>query len=298
MPSPFPGMNPYLEHPSIWHDFHESFMPIAREALIKQLLPRYFVKIDEHLFVHELDDESRHLAGRADLAVTRLSAFTESSQAGLQLLAAPAEVTAAYVDTESISYLEILDRDTQQVITVVELLNPSNKQTGSYREQYVSKVRQLMIARVNVVEIDLLRGGPRMPWRGMQACDYCVVVSRAEEEPKAGLWPIRLRDRLPEIPVPLRPGEADARLDLQSTPRPHLRFRRLWLLHLRQSAGACAVARRRGVGAGVCSCGQRQMMRALAWNWRLRALHFCLCHNASRPEFSFDARYRKSVRKK
>ncbi len=174
MPSPFPGMNPYLEHASIWHDFHKSFLPLAADALGKQVLPRYFVKIVEHLYANELPEEC-----------------------------------------SSESYLEILDRETRQLVTVVELLSPSNKQTGSYREQYVSKVRQLMFARVNVVEIDLLRGGPRMPWKGMQACDYCVVVSRAEEEPKAGLWPIRLRDRLPEIPVPLRLGVADARLDLQ-----------------------------------------------------------------------------------
>jgi hypothetical protein len=65
------------------------------------------------------------------------------------------------------------------------------------------------------VEIDLLRGRPRMPWLDMPACDYCVVVSRFEQRPKADLWPIGLRERLPEIPIPLRAGDPDARLDLQ-----------------------------------------------------------------------------------
>ena len=215
MPSPFPGMNPYLEHPSVWHDFHESFMPLAREALSKQVLPRYFVKIDEHLYVHELGEESRRLVGRADLSVTHRVSLGESAGAGTQLLTAPAEVTAAHIDIESISYLEILDRETRQVVTVVELLSPSNKLPGSDRDQYVSKARQLMWTNVNLVEIDLLRCGTRMHWLGMSPCDYSVVVSRPEQSPRAGLWPIRLRDRLPEIPVPLRHGDADARLDLQ-----------------------------------------------------------------------------------
>ena len=69
---------------------------------------------------------------------------------------------------------------------------------------------------MHFVEIDLLRGGPRMPWLDMPACDYYAVVSRFEERPeRAGFWPIRLRERLPEIPIPLRQGDADARLDLQ-----------------------------------------------------------------------------------
>jgi hypothetical protein len=215
MPSPFPGMNPYLEHPSVWHDFHERFLPQAADALGSQVLPRYFVKIDEHLYVHELAEESRRLVGRDDLSVTHLSSFEELPSAGAGLLTAPAEVTAAHVDIESSSYLEIVDRESRQVVTVVELLSPSNKLAGSDREQYVSKARQLMWTNVNLVEIDLLRCGSRMPWLGMSACDYCVVVSRPQQSPRAGLWPIQLRDRLPVIPVPLRLGDADARLDLQ-----------------------------------------------------------------------------------
>jgi hypothetical protein len=65
------------------------------------------------------------------------------------------------------------------------------------------------------MEIDFLRGGPRMPWLEMPPCDYCVVVSRVERRPRAGIWPIHLRERFPEIPIPLRHGDADARLDLQ-----------------------------------------------------------------------------------
>jgi hypothetical protein len=132
------------------------------------------------------------------------------------VLEAPAEVGVPAVDVETHSFLEVRDRDNHQLVTVVELLSPTNKYAGPDREQYLAKARQLLRNWVHFVEIDLLRGGPRMPWLDMPECDYCVVVSRFEERSKkAGFWPIRLRDRLPEIPIPLRRGDTDARLDLQ-----------------------------------------------------------------------------------
>jgi hypothetical protein len=69
---------------------------------------------------------------------------------------------------------------------------------------------------VHLVEIDLLRGGPRMPLAPRPAKDYCVVVSRAEDRPDVDLWSIDLRERLPVIPIPLHAGSADASLDLQA----------------------------------------------------------------------------------
>jgi hypothetical protein len=113
------------------------------------------------------------------------------------------------------AFLEIRDRDHNELVTVIEILSPSNKYAGPDREQYLAKARIVQRAWVHFVEIDLLRGGPRMPWLEMPECDYCAVVSRYEQRPKAGFWPIRLRDRLPVIPIPLRHGDADARLDLQ-----------------------------------------------------------------------------------
>jgi hypothetical protein len=207
-------MNPFLEQVSVWHDFHETFLPVARELLNAQVLPRYFVKIDEHMYVHELGEEARRFAGRGDLWVARLSPGSGAAEAA-GLLEAPCEVRLPQTDLEGLSFLEIRDRESRQRITVLELLSPFNKYSGPDREQYLAKTRQLLRSAVHFVEIDLLRGGPRMPWLDLPECDYCVVVSRAERRPKAGFWPIRLRERLPVIPVPLREGEADARLDLQ-----------------------------------------------------------------------------------
>ncbi len=214
MPSPFPGMNPYLEQDDAWHDFHERVIPLAADLIGSQVLPHYFVKIDEHIFIHELDEESRRFLGRGDVAVTSRSE-TSGGRAGTQLMEAPAHVSLPVLDVERLAYIEIRDRRNRQLITVLEVLSPSNKSFGRYREQYLAKRNELLASSVNFVEIDLLRGGPRMPWKDLPVCDYYALVSRAEEHRRAGIWPIKLRDRLPKIPVPLRAGDADATIDLQ-----------------------------------------------------------------------------------
>jgi Protein of unknown function (DUF4058) len=215
MPSPFPGMNPYIERASVWHDFHERWIPLAADLIGAQVLPRYFVRIDEQMYIHVLPSEERRFVGRGDVLVSALTPAKSNTVATIPVLEAPAEVGVPVIDTEGLSYLEIRDRDSLELVTVVELLSPSNKYAGPDREQYLAKARKLQQSWVHFVEIDLLRGGPRMSWLNMPACDYCAVVSRYERRPKAEFWPIQLRDRLPEIPIPLRQGDADARLDLQ-----------------------------------------------------------------------------------
>jgi hypothetical protein len=118
-------------------------------------------------------------------------------------------------DTFSEPYIEIRDRDGEVVITVIELLSPTNKRPGSDRGHYLAKRKQYLASSAHYVEIDLLRGGERMPADDLPDCDYCVLVRRSENRPRAGVWPLRLRDRLPLIPIPLRAPDPDARLDLQ-----------------------------------------------------------------------------------
>lgn len=214
MSSPFPGMNPYLEQATVWHDFHEAFMPAVREALTAQVRPRYIVKIDEHVFIHELPDQPRGLLGRGDVTIASRETGT-TKESGLATLSAPSQVRLPAVDRENLSFLEIRDRNSLRLITVIELLSPSNKQPGPDREQYLAKRSLLLHSAVHFVEIDLLRGGRRMPMDDLAECDYCVLVSRFPDRPHAGLWPIQLREPLPIVPIPLEPPSDDARLDLQ-----------------------------------------------------------------------------------
>ncbi len=214
MPSPFPGMNPYLEQDDAWHDFHEKFLPAVAERLVPQVRPHYIVKLDEHVYVHELPPEPRRLLGRADVALATSPART-SERPAVAILEAPALVRLPAQDVERLTFLEIRDRQTRELVTVIELLSPSNKRSGSDREQYLAKRESLLGSRAHFVEIDLLRGGRPMPLDERPDCTYSVLISRVEERPRAGMWPLFLQDRLPVIPIPLRHPDGDARLDLQ-----------------------------------------------------------------------------------
>lgn len=219
MPSPFPGMNPYLEQEGVFHDFHQTFIPTLRAFLTKQVKPPYFVALDVHLYVRELPADKRSLTGVADLGVgaaARGGAGGVASSPSTAVATAPAYArvpTAVY--EERSSFLEVRDGNDRSLVTVIELLSRANKQTGPDREQYIAKRRQLLTGAVNFVEIDLLRGGPRLPLDDLPDCDYYALVSRPAEWPRVGIWPVRLRERLPVIPIPLRPPDDDLRVDLQ-----------------------------------------------------------------------------------
>jgi hypothetical protein len=215
MPSPFPGMNPYLEQDDAWHDFHERFLPLVADLLVAQVRPGYIVKIDEHVYVHEVPAEPRHFLGRADLSVGR-SATPGEPRPDVGLLEPPSQVGLPRLDLERLSFVEIRDRRNRELVTVVELLSPSNKRPGADREQYLAKREQVLGSSAHLVEIDLLRGGKPLPLANRPDCAYSVLVSRVEDRPRAGFWPVGLRSRLPVIPVPLRAPDADARLDLQA----------------------------------------------------------------------------------
>lgn len=214
MPSPFPGMNPFLEQEDLWLDFLQSFIPVLRELLLPQVRPDYVVKVEQQIFVREAEDPDApgRILGRADVGIPGGRSSRPGPSATIE---APARARIPGVlDQEPHAFLEVRDRQGGGVVTVIELLSPTNKRSGPDREQYLGKRRRIFASNVHLVEIDLLRGGPRVPLDDLPDCDYLVVVSRAPERPDVDVWPIRLRDPLPEIPIPLRAGGAEARIDL------------------------------------------------------------------------------------
>ncbi len=150
--------------------------------------------------------------GRADLSLAR----TEGENGGAQtaVLQVPTEIQLTAQDVERVPYLEIRDRFSRELVTVLEMLSPSNNR-GEDRRQYLAKRNQLLESSVHLIEIDLLQGGRPMPDANRPDCAYSVLVSRVEERPRCGFWPIGLKERLPEIPVPLKQHDGDARVDLQ-----------------------------------------------------------------------------------
>jgi hypothetical protein len=206
-------MDPFLEQERVWHDFHERAIPMIAELVGAQVDPAYIVKIDEHVYIHETPPGPAVFVGRGDVTVAR-SSVGESPGGTAAVIDAPTRVRLPVVDLERVSYIEVRDRDGWELVTVIELLSPANKRPGPDRAQYLAKRGQLLASDVHFVELDLLRGGPRLPIEGLPDCDYYALVSRAADRPDAESWSFGLRDPLPTIPIPLRTPDQDANLEL------------------------------------------------------------------------------------
>jgi hypothetical protein len=112
-------------------------------------------------------------------------------------------------------YLEIRATQSQDVICVVEVLSPKNKRPGAGRTVYEAKRQQVLGSATHFVEINLLRAGEPLPILGDVAPGYRVMVSRSQDRPNVDLYTFTLQDRMPTIPVPLRPHEPEPTIELQ-----------------------------------------------------------------------------------
>ena len=203
MPSPFPGMDPFLERDMYWQDFHGSFPHNAKGLLTPNLPPGYFAQAETDVYIHEPSAEERRRLAKAD-AVVALTARSPVPTGGAATATAPARRRLPDVFEERHRKIVIRDRYGEEIVTVIELLSPTNK--IRHRDAYEQKRRALLDSPVHLVEIDLLRAGERMPVLDPPPCDYLVSVSRAEDRPVVDLWPLSVRDPLPTFPVPLRDG--------------------------------------------------------------------------------------------
>ena len=175
MPSPFPGMDPYLENPALWPGVHHHLLSYAAEDLQPHLLPRYVAAVEERVFpeleVHE-------------------------------------------------GYIEIRDLAGNQLVTVIEVLSPTNKAPGAGRDAYVAKQQQVLRSATNLVEGDLLRQGlhtvacPRAEIDRRGRADYVLCTRRADRPGGFEVIRVTVRDPLPSIAIPLKPGDTDVTLHL------------------------------------------------------------------------------------
>ena len=217
MPSPFPGMDPYLEEPGLWPDVHHGLISEMQAQLNEQLRPKYHVRVEERVYISDENDPGRSVI-IPDLKVRQVSesepVATQSSQAITGAVVEPVVPTTLIEDELHEASLEIIDRAQRSVVTVIEVLSPSNKIVGSRaRTSYEQKRNEVMHSPSHFVEIDLLRDGVSLHTReALPTTDYYIHVSR---RPKGVVWPIQIPQRLPKIDVPLLPGDPDVKLDLQ-----------------------------------------------------------------------------------
>lgn len=220
MPSPFPGMDPYLEGPTHWSDFHPTFIQTWREAIAEQLPPNYHARVEEMVLRVE-PEIPEGLFNRPDVLVAR-EPKTGQAIGGMKsdiAVAEPAHTRIPniiqldpYVET----FIEIHRHPDYELVTVLELLSPTNK-SGDGRGQYVSKREALLHQPVHIVELDLLRGGQRIRLaKPLPKDHYFALISRADRRPDCDVYHWNVRNRLPVLPVPLRAPDADIHVDLQA----------------------------------------------------------------------------------
>jgi hypothetical protein len=226
MPSPFPGMDPYLEDPARWPDVHQSLITYIRDALQPQVRPRYHARMGERVYILQPPR-----AMYPDVMLTRRPV----RETALVDLAAPAsEATAAEEDLDTPitlvlppvehrePFVEIVHAAGDEVVTVIEVLSPANKTPGEGHRLYRRKQQEILDSPAHLIEIDLLSQGLHtvtISEEGMASLPphrYLVSVKRAPERYRFEVYPIPLQRRLARARVPLREPDADVTLDLQA----------------------------------------------------------------------------------
>lgn len=220
MPSPFPGMDPYLERRAIWSDLHQGLITYSRDALQPLIRPRYHAHIGERVYVVH---PPRVIY--PDVSVTeRRPALVPASPTGMAVPEPdPPLVIAMPPEEVRETFIEIRDlTEGGRVVTVIEFLSPANKTPGEGRDLYLRKQEDMLSSETHLVEIDLLRQGehtvaippyyliPYQPWH------YVISISRATHRDRFEVYPLTLRQRLPRIVIPLLDPDPDIVLDLQA----------------------------------------------------------------------------------
>jgi hypothetical protein len=184
MPSPFPGMDPYLEEEGLWPVFHHQMVMCLYQILLPGLVDRYRARVAQRCY------------------------HTEQ-----------ALFTSVVREERHEDYIEVRQRSDGRLITLLELVSPANKTSAQGRAAYLDKRREGRSAGASLVEIDLvLQGQPTLEYSrdGLPDWDYAVTVTRSQEAEQDEIYTATLQKRLPKFKLPLAADDRDALLDLQA----------------------------------------------------------------------------------
>jgi hypothetical protein len=228
MPSPFPGMDPYLEG-DMWQEFHDRFANQITVQLMPLLAPRYVALLAKR---YVLD---RPVLGIFNLPLERViypdvhivmppgSRLSEtrtgygSPGARAASVAEPTvEIPSPVMEEVPLLSIEIRDVAERRLVTLIEILSPVIKRGEGARE-YAERRLELMQTATHLLEIDLLRAGGRIQLLGEPPpAHYYIYLSRIQRRPYSQVWPVSLHNPLPVVPVPLLPPDPDVPLNLQA----------------------------------------------------------------------------------
>ena len=214
MKSPFPGMDPYLEHHALWPDVHNRLITALADTLSPAVAPIYYVGVESRAYI--IKPEGDLFLGRPDLSIVSPVAVLPTAVTSpiATTDVAVLEVSIPIDDEINHYYLEIRSVQTHELITVIELLSPVNKVNPPDRTEYIQKRQEILTSLTNLVEIDLLRSGDPMPVAPYIASDYRILVSRGYIPRKAHLYAFGLRAPIPDFPLPLRPDDQEPTVPL------------------------------------------------------------------------------------
>jgi hypothetical protein len=236
---PFPGMDPYLEAPDIWPDFHDRLATTLSSVLNVELPDPYYARLQKRPELGIILEAGYKHRIIPDVSVLRYPQVRKSPSGVSGMVTAVAtleqprtEATVGvefrvYTDPFQHRFVEIRDAERgHKLITLIEIVSPSNKQPGPDRRAYEAKQEEVLSSDANLIELDLLRTGRRLlPYPELEAAvhslaaDYLVLLNRATL--RQGNWmdytlyPVNLREQLPCIPIPLAGEDPDVLLDLQ-----------------------------------------------------------------------------------
>ena len=235
--SPFPGMNPYLEAADTWPDFHDALANEIRVELNRVLPTPYYARLQKRLelglvleggALHRIVPDSTVLRRTLHEPSPAWEIGTTATVPRQPRIEATPSIDLR-VRTDPIQHhlVEIRNaRRDHRVVTVIEIVSPSNKAPGPDRRSYEVKQSEVLSSDANLIEIDLLRSGRRLlPYPEMVAvvddlnCDYLVVLNRSVlrqgDWMDYTLYPVNLQEPLPCILIPLAGQDPDVLLDLQ-----------------------------------------------------------------------------------
>lgn len=230
MASPFAGMDPYIESSGLWRNCHANLMIKIQDALADVVPRHYLVRAEERSYllltveegkevrefypdVRVLDRESG--AKKRGKRRPRVAAVAQTAVATEQR---PMRMTVFVEQEVRETFIEVYATEPEhRLVTTIEVLSPTNKEPGGHGwNLYLRKRQAALVCGVHLVEIDLLRGGTRLPMRDpWPESPYTLLVARANEEYACDVWPAYFHLPLPTLPVPLVTPDPDVTLHLQ-----------------------------------------------------------------------------------
>lgn len=223
MPSPFPGMDPYLEHPDVFPDFHDRFVTYVSDAVQARVPAPYYAALGRRAWI---EVSERFVGPDVDVVRPRMA----STQSGGTVAVADRPTTEPLVirvphdeRVEPLVEIYMGRRSERRLVTTIEVLSPTNKAPGEHgRDLYLRKQQEVLHGKVHLVEVDLLRGGQHttaVPRDRLESksgrFDYHVCIHRFDNLEDYFVHPIQLAQPLPRIRIPLLPGDGEVGLDLQ-----------------------------------------------------------------------------------